>query len=191
MITNRPNTSGVLAVLLAGASALDASASGFRLGRSGRLCDRAWRRPLSPPRIMRRPFTTTRPASLSSKASISAAASTGSTMTPPSPPRLQGTPTRFTSTSSGAAAPQFFSAYTPKDWPLSFGLGVYSPYGGNMSWPQDTGFRSGRHGRIAEVCDDQSGGGAEVGARSLNCRRGDGELCGPGNEQGLLASESP
>ena len=25
---------------------------------------------------------------------------------------------------------------------MSFGLGVYAPYGGNMSWPQDTGFRS-------------------------------------------------
>jgi long-subunit fatty acid transport protein len=26
--------------------------------------------------------------------------------------------------------------------PVSFGLGVYAPYGGSMSWPQDTGFRS-------------------------------------------------
>ncbi|MCU0783102.1 MAG: outer membrane protein transport protein, partial [Verrucomicrobia bacterium] len=41
-----------------------------------------------------------------------------------------------------AAAPDFFYAYTPKDFPLSFGLGVYAPYGGSVSWPQDTGFRA-------------------------------------------------
>jgi long-chain fatty acid transport protein len=45
-----------------------------------------------------------------------------------------------------ATVPQFFYTYTPKDWPLSFGLGVYAPYGGNMSWPDNLpnggGFRS-------------------------------------------------
>lgn len=41
-----------------------------------------------------------------------------------------------------AAAPRLFYTYTPKDSLLSFGLGVYAPYGGKMSWPQDTGFRS-------------------------------------------------
>jgi long-chain fatty acid transport protein len=41
-----------------------------------------------------------------------------------------------------AAVPQFFYTCTPKDWPVSFGLGVYSPYGGSMSWPQNTGFRT-------------------------------------------------
>jgi long-chain fatty acid transport protein len=41
-----------------------------------------------------------------------------------------------------AAAPNFFYAYTPQDFPLSFGLGVYAPYGGGMSWPEDTGFRA-------------------------------------------------
>jgi long-chain fatty acid transport protein len=41
-----------------------------------------------------------------------------------------------------ATVPQLFYTYTPKDFPLSFGLGVYAPYGGSMSWPQDTGFRA-------------------------------------------------
>ena len=41
-----------------------------------------------------------------------------------------------------AAIPQFFYTYTAKGAPLSFGLGVYAPYGGNMNWPQHTGFRS-------------------------------------------------
>jgi long-chain fatty acid transport protein len=41
-----------------------------------------------------------------------------------------------------AAVPQLFYTHTAKGAPLSFGLGVYAPYGGKMSWPQDTGFRS-------------------------------------------------
>ena len=99
------------------------------------------------------------------------------TFTPP-PPRDTNT---FHIKNQWAAVPQFFATYTPKDWPLSFGLGVYAPYGGNMSWPQDTGFRTVAIERFAEVCDDQSGCGTEAGARSLDCRRRDGELCGPGN----------
>ena len=41
-----------------------------------------------------------------------------------------------------AAVPQFFYAYTPTNFPLSGGVGVYAPYGGNISWPDDTGFRT-------------------------------------------------
>ena len=41
-----------------------------------------------------------------------------------------------------AAVPQFFYTYTPTNWLVSCGLGVYAPFGGNLSWPQDTGFRS-------------------------------------------------
>jgi long-chain fatty acid transport protein len=41
-----------------------------------------------------------------------------------------------------AAAPQAFYTYTPEKWPLSFGLGVYSPYGLSARWPEDTGFRA-------------------------------------------------
>jgi len=41
-----------------------------------------------------------------------------------------------------AVVPRIFYTYTPKDMPVSFGLGVYAPYGGKTSWPQDTGFRS-------------------------------------------------
>ena len=41
-----------------------------------------------------------------------------------------------------AAVPQLFYTYTPEDFPVSFGLGVYAPFGGKSSWPQDTGFRS-------------------------------------------------
>lgn len=41
-----------------------------------------------------------------------------------------------------AAVPRAFLTFSPTNGPFSFGLGVYSPFGGNMSWPQDTGFRS-------------------------------------------------
>jgi long-chain fatty acid transport protein len=48
----------------------------------------------------------------------------------------------YYSSDNFAAVPQFFYTYRTKGAPFSFGLGVYAPYGGNMSWPQDTGFRS-------------------------------------------------
>ena len=41
-----------------------------------------------------------------------------------------------------AAVPQLFYTYTPDKFPLSFGLGVYSPYGMGVSWAEDTGFRA-------------------------------------------------
>lgn len=40
-----------------------------------------------------------------------------------------------------SAVPQFFYVHSLKELPLSFGLGVYFPYGGKISWPNDTGFR--------------------------------------------------
>ncbi|MSU58268.1 MAG: hypothetical protein EXS35_08820 [Pedosphaera sp.] len=41
-----------------------------------------------------------------------------------------------------AAVPQFFLSHSFADSRWSFGLGIYSPYGANVSWPQDTGFRA-------------------------------------------------
>ena len=41
-----------------------------------------------------------------------------------------------------AAAPQFFFSSSLKEMPVSAGLGVYAPYGGGISWPSDTGFRT-------------------------------------------------
>ncbi len=45
--------------------------------------------------------------------------------------------TTYHSSDHLAAAPQLFCTYTPKDWPVSFGLGVYAPFGGSMNWPSD------------------------------------------------------
>lgn len=40
------------------------------------------------------------------------------------------------------AIPQLFYAYGAETLPLSFGFGVYAPYGLGLKWPQDTGFRT-------------------------------------------------
>lgn len=39
------------------------------------------------------------------------------------------------------AIPQFYYTYTPAGRPVSFGLGVYSPFGLSVIWPQNTGFQ--------------------------------------------------
>lgn len=38
--------------------------------------------------------------------------------------------------------PQFFYTFSPDDVPLSFGVGVFSPFGLSSRWPDDTGFRT-------------------------------------------------
>lgn len=40
------------------------------------------------------------------------------------------------------AVPQLFYTYTAETLPLSFGLGIYSPYGLSSEWPEDAGFRT-------------------------------------------------
>jgi long-chain fatty acid transport protein len=40
------------------------------------------------------------------------------------------------------AVPQLFYTFSPESSPLSYGLGIYSPYGLSVRWPQDTGFRT-------------------------------------------------
>src|SRR5438309_5850292 len=41
-----------------------------------------------------------------------------------------------------AAVPQVFVSHTLKNYPVSFGLGIYAPFGGTITWPDDTGFRA-------------------------------------------------
>ena len=40
------------------------------------------------------------------------------------------------------AAPQLFLTYGAENSPLTYGLGIYAPYGLGLEWPQDTGFRT-------------------------------------------------
>ena len=58
------------------------------------------------------------------------------------PPGQPNSGTTYSIGKKVAAVPQFFATHTLESIPLSFGVGLYAPYGGNMNWPQDTGFRS-------------------------------------------------
>src|SRR5664280_54964 len=40
------------------------------------------------------------------------------------------------------AVPQMFYTYSEESLPVTFGIGLYSPYGLSVDWPQDTGFRT-------------------------------------------------
>ena len=102
------------------------------------------------------------------------------TYTPP-PPRNTNT---FKVKDNWAAVPAFFATYSPKEWPLSFGLGLYSPYGGKTDWGQDTGFRSvAVNGSLTYVTLNPVVSLKVAPGLSIG-RRGDGELCGHGDGTG-------
>ena len=48
----------------------------------------------------------------------------------------------YENTNPWHAIPQFFYTYMPEKLPVAFGLGIFSPFGLSMNWPQDTGFRT-------------------------------------------------
>jgi long-chain fatty acid transport protein len=80
--------------------------------------------------------------------------------------------------------PQLFYTYTPEKCPLSFGLGMYAPFGLGIKWPQDTGFRTvGTEASLSyftinpaiawKVCDTFSiGGGLTVNYADIDLRQG-------------------
>lgn len=56
--------------------------------------------------------------------------------------KAPGGSTTYHNSDNYAAIPQLFYTYTFKEAPVSLGLGVYSPYGLSLKWPQDAPFRS-------------------------------------------------
>ncbi len=49
---------------------------------------------------------------------------------------------RFETEDKHHLLPQFFYTYTCENAPFSLGLGVYSPFGLSLEWPENTGFRT-------------------------------------------------
>jgi long-chain fatty acid transport protein len=60
------------------------------------------------------------------------------TYTPPAPANTN----TFHNKNKFGAAPQLFYTRTLQSMPLSFGIGVYAPYGLSLHWSDNTGFRS-------------------------------------------------
>ncbi len=56
--------------------------------------------------------------------------------------RYTGPASSIDSKTTWSAVPQFFATYNLPDYHLSFGLGVYSPYGLRMEWPNTAPFLS-------------------------------------------------
>jgi long-chain fatty acid transport protein len=141
MITNRPKIARVLAVLALGGTVLDVRANGFQLGeqdafataRGGAFVATAD----NSSAVYYNPAGITQIEGFSVRGGLYGIY-LDPTFTPP-PPRNTNT---FHIRDQWAAVPQFFSTYTPGGWPVSFGLGLYAPYGGKITWPQDTGFRT-------------------------------------------------
>jgi long-chain fatty acid transport protein len=53
------------------------------------------------------------------------------------------------------AVPQLYYVYAPKDFPLAFGLGVYSPYGLSLDYGKKTSFTSlAENGQVLFLCID-------------------------------------
>jgi long-chain fatty acid transport protein len=83
-----------------------------------------------------------------------------------------------------AATPQLFYSYGRTNWPVSFGLGVYSPFGLAVDWPQNTGFRTlGVQGRLTTVTINpvmavklspslSIGGGIMINYANINLQQG-------------------
>jgi long-chain fatty acid transport protein len=140
---NRRNTSKLLTIILVSASVLNAPANGFRLASQDG-------------------FATARGEAFAATADNASAIY----YNPAGITQIAGTSLRSglysiyldptfqppnTAANAGATynigkhynfIPQLFLTHSFANSPVSVGLGIYAPYGGNMSWPQDTGFRT-------------------------------------------------
>lgn len=83
-----------------------------------------------------------------------------------------------------AVVPQLYLSYTPDNSPLSYGLGVYSPFGQSSDWPDNSGFRTlATRNEITfitvaptlawKICDQLSvGAGLQINHVQTDLRRG-------------------
>jgi long-chain fatty acid transport protein len=141
MIADRPIPAFVLAVLAAGISCLSARANGLRLVSQDAFAAARGEAFVATAdnasAIYYNPAGITQLEGLNFRAGVYGIY-LDPTYTPPAPANTS----KFHIIHQWAAAPQSFTTWTPEEWAASFGLGVYVPYGGNIGWPQDTGFRT-------------------------------------------------
>ncbi len=143
LIMNRRNTLRLLVIGISAVSALDVSANGFRLvdqdafatarGEAfAATADNASAIYYNPAGIAQLDGTDIRAGLYGIYLDPS--------FTPPSGAANSGNTYHITKHMAGV--PQFFYTHTLEGSPLSYGLGIYSPFGLGVKWPQDTGFRA-------------------------------------------------
>jgi long-chain fatty acid transport protein len=142
---SRRNTLRLLALMISGVLALKASANGFRLADQDAFATARGEAFVAtadnPSAIYYNPAGITQLEGNELRGGLFGIY-LDSTFSPPSSNPNHGH--TYDNQDNLAAVPQIFYTYTPTNIPIpmSFGLGVYAPYGGKSSWPQDTGFRS-------------------------------------------------
>jgi long-chain fatty acid transport protein len=140
---NRRNTLRLLALMVSGALAMKASANGFQLPDQDAFATARGEAFVAtadnPSAIYYNPAGITQLEGNNLRGGLYGIYLDSSFSPPSSAPNHGHT---YNNQDNYAAIPQIFYTYTPENLPLSFGLGVYAPFGGNMSWPQDTGFRT-------------------------------------------------
>jgi len=142
---NRRNTLRLLALMVSGALALKASANGFGLPDQDAFATARGEAFVAtadnPSAIYYNPAGITQLEGNELRGGLYGIYLDSSFSPPSSAPNHGHT---YDNQDNYAVVPQIFYTYTPTNIPIpvSFGLGVYAPYGGKSSWPQDTGFRS-------------------------------------------------
>jgi long-chain fatty acid transport protein len=142
---NRSHTSKLLVTLISGALAMKASANGFGLADQDAFATARGEAFVAtadnPSAIYYNPAGITQLEGNELRGGLYGIYLDSSFSPPSSAPNHGHT---YDNQDNYAVVPQIFYTYTPTNMPIpvSFGLGVYAPYGGKSSWPQDTGFRS-------------------------------------------------
>jgi long-chain fatty acid transport protein len=145
VMINRRNTLRLLALLVSGALAMKASANGFLLPDQDAFATARGEAFVAtadnPSAIYYNPAGITQLEGNELRGGLYGIYLDSSFSPPSSAPNHSHT---YDNQDNYAVVPQIFYTYTPTNMPIpvSFGLGVYAPFGGKSSWPQDTGFRS-------------------------------------------------
>jgi long-chain fatty acid transport protein len=140
---NRQNPLKFLAILISGVLAQKASANGFALPDQDAFATARGEAFVAtadnPSAIFYNPAGITQLEGNNVRVGLNALNYDISFKPPPGAPNQGNT---YNEQDNFVAIPRGFYTFSPTNLPLSFGLGIYLPFGGQTSWPQDTGFRA-------------------------------------------------